>query len=470
MGGEIYEAMKMKHTVQAALFIVLFLFLSCTNEKKNTTLIVEKSPEYLIDDVILRSNENIYHPKLMNENIVFSLSQVHSGYFNLSLGSYNTSLFLSPGDSLIISGSFLSANNKTIQGINSMLSNYLVINENLNGEWSSHINWDSVYRLNPEDFMRTIDSAYEIRVNQLEYFIDSANVQDEIFLSTERKRIQYEMHIEKNRYYRDHKFLTGKIPELTSSFDNYLQEVNFNDSKLLHLESYRDFLYSFFERVGLEQKARLKSEKGFTHFAFQEAISTISDTRVMDFVLYRIMDVHLNETPIDSLGHLIEKFNNYCKNEKYKKRINQYYMKLERLKSGNPAPEFNFPDKDGNIRSLSEFRGKLVYIDVWNSNCSPCFKEIPYLEELINRYQGKDIVFLEISFDKSKELWESTLNKHQFKGIQLFAGGWTHQFGKDYLIYSNPRFILIGKEGNFIMAKAPRPSENIDKLIDKFLN
>jgi len=55
------------------------------------------------------------------------------------------------------------------------------------------------------------------------------------------------------------------------------------------------------------------------------------------------------------------------------------------------------------------------------------------------------------------------------KGKQHFAIGWNHQFGKDYLVYLSLRFILIDKDHNFIDAKAPKPSENIEGIINQYI-
>lgn len=53
------------------------------------------------------------------------------------------------------------------------------------------------------------------------------------------------------------------------------------------------------------------------------------------------------------------------------------------LSSGCEAPEFSLKDINGNQVRLSGFKGKYLYIDVWNSSCRPCFKEFPKMEELI---------------------------------------------------------------------------------------
>lgn len=198
-------------------------------------------------------------------------------------------------------------------------------------------------------------------------------------------------------------------------------------------------------------------------------MNTIKEPATKSYALYRIMDVHLNETPINKLGKLIVDFNRNCNNEKYRETINKYYSKLEKLKFGMPAPNFSFPDIDERMVSLKDFKGKLVYIDIWNSYCSPCFKEFPMLQQLIEKLDEQEIVFIGISYDSDKILWKKTMDEKNLKGIQLFANGWNSQFGKDYLVNSNPRFILIDKSGNFIDAKAPGPSGNIEEIINHYI-
>ncbi len=207
----------------------------------------------------------------------------------------------------------------------------------------------------------------------------------------------------------------------------------------------------------------------YTEAAFFKALELLSNTRIKNYMLYKIIDRHLSDTPPNDLGKLIDIFNKECDKKEYKEEINRYYPKLKRLKRGMPAPEFSFPDRNGKMVSLSDFKGKLVYVDVWNTYCSGCLREFPKLEKLMEKYKGKPIVFIGISYDSDEKLWKKTMKEKGLHGIQLFANGWRTQFGKDYLVYANPRFILIDKEGNFINAKAPKPSGNIEELIEQHL-
>ena len=55
---------------------------------------------------------------------------------------------------------------------------------------------------------------------------------------------------------------------------------------------------------------------------------------------------------------------------------------------GKELPDFSVRDIDGNIHTISDYRGKNVMIVLWATWCPPCLREIPHLialENIINR-------------------------------------------------------------------------------------
>ena len=45
------------------------------------------------------------------------------------------------------------------------------------------------------------------------------------------------------------------------------------------------------------------------------------------------------------------------------------------------------------MKHLADFKGKVIYIDLWATWCGPCIQESPAFEALGKKYVGKDIVF-----------------------------------------------------------------------------
>ena len=160
--------------------------------------------------------------------------------------------------------------------------------------------------------------------------------------------------------------------------------------------------------------------------------------------------------------------------EAFKSKLTEKYNKLKVLVEGKKSPAFAYKNTNGEIVSLADLKGNLVYIDVWATWCGPCKREIPFLKELEGEYKNKAIKFVSISIDKEKDhqKWLDMVEEKELKGIQLFADkDWSSSFVKGYAIDGIPRFILIDKEGNIISADAPRPSSNekIRNLINENL-
>ena len=146
---------------------------------------------------------------------------------------------------------------------------------------------------------------------------------------------------------------------------------------------------------------------------------------------------------------------------------------------GQPSPTFDkYLNIDGSETSLSDLKGKYVYVDVWATWCGPCKAEIPSLKKVEEAYHDKNIAFVSMSIDddrshggsweKAEEDWRAMVADKELKGIQIFAPkGWKSDFVTGFEIRGIPRFILIGPDGNVIDASAPRPSsDSLIKLFD----
>ena len=68
------------------------------------------------------------------------------------------------------------------------------------------------------------------------------------------------------------------------------------------------------------------------------------------------------------------------------------------LFKGQPAVPFTFKDITGKEVSLSDLKGKYVYIDVWATWCGPCKMMHPILEEVKKRL-GDKVIILKIDVD-----------------------------------------------------------------------
>lgn len=74
--------------------------------------------------------------------------------------------------------------------------------------------------------------------------------------------------------------------------------------------------------------------------------------------------------------------------------------KYEPLTVGKIAPDFELPDLvDKDVR-LSDFRGKVVFLNFWATWCKPCREEMPSMEVLYKNFERDGLVVLAISIDR----------------------------------------------------------------------
>ena len=69
------------------------------------------------------------------------------------------------------------------------------------------------------------------------------------------------------------------------------------------------------------------------------------------------------------------------------------------VKPGEPAPNFQLRDMNGQTVSLSDLRGKIVLVNFWATWCGPCRIEMPAMERLYRTYDRKDFEILAVSTD-----------------------------------------------------------------------
>jgi peroxiredoxin len=67
------------------------------------------------------------------------------------------------------------------------------------------------------------------------------------------------------------------------------------------------------------------------------------------------------------------------------------------LDVGDTALDFQFQDADGLAHSLSDFRGKPVMVCFWATWCGFCNKQLPFLQQLYDEWQGTELVMITIS-------------------------------------------------------------------------
>ena len=123
---------------------------------------------------------------------------------------------------------------------------------------------------------------------------------------------------------------------------------------------------------------------------------------------------------------------------------------------------------NNSVINLSDYKGQVVFVNLWATWCPPCIAEMPSIQELYNDYKN-EIVFLMVS-DENTETIERFLKKHNYD----FEIHQPISKSPDQLITNSiPRTFLIDKKGNILIDKSGAANWNSNKVretIDNLLN
>ena len=153
-----------------------------------------------------------------------------------------------------------------------------------------------------------------------------------------------------------------------------------------------------------------------------------------------------------------------CGNRNAKKSAETDTESTTLVKAGETAPDFTVELVDGSQLSLKELRGKVVLLNFWATWCPPCRQELTRVQkDIIDRFAGKEFVFLPVSRGEKRETVEAFREKT----------GYTFPMGLDsartvYDRYASnyiPRNFLIDKEGKVVLATVGYGEEEFDALI-----
>ncbi len=122
---------------------------------------------------------------------------------------------------------------------------------------------------------------------------------------------------------------------------------------------------------------------------------------------------------------------------------------------------------DGTKKQLSDFNGKVIFINLWATWCAPCVAEIPALQNLYNHYQGQ-VEFLFISNESLDEI--NSFIKKRNVNLPVYQPITNYPF--DFETNSLPTTFIIDKKGNIAVTKkgaAKWDSPRVRKILDQLI-
>lgn len=109
------------------------------------------------------------------------------------------------------------------------------------------------------------------------------------------------------------------------------------------------------------------------------------------------------------------------------------------------------------------YRGKVIYLDLWGTWCSPCLEMMQYMPGIKKQYTDKDVVFLYLAIKSPEAVWQKTIREYKMTGPAVvhyrLPDDLQDAFENKYRTASYPSYFLIDKTGKLISSNAPWPRD-----------
>jgi len=124
-------------------------------------------------------------------------------------------------------------------------------------------------------------------------------------------------------------------------------------------------------------------------------------------------------------------------------------MGLQPPKQRLESVDFELQDLSGETRSLSDFRGKVVFLNFWATWCGPCRFEMPSMERLYQRFKDAGLEIVAVNLQEDRSSVKRFVDEYDLSFPILLDT--TGRVGATYGARSIPTTYIVDREG-FVLA------------------
>jgi len=134
---------------------------------------------------------------------------------------------------------------------------------------------------------------------------------------------------------------------------------------------------------------------------------------------------------------------------------------------GKEPPAIPGTDFTGQPFDWSTYKGKVVLVDFWATNCPPCLAAMPHLKNLYTRYKDKGFEIVGVSFDEHPELPRTFTERNGLAWRQFMDKAPQPPVSEGYRVATIPALFLVGRDGK--IANADLINEELTNAIEQAL-
>ncbi|GGH00056.1 hypothetical protein GCM10011416_18190 [Polaribacter pacificus] len=451
-------------------FTSLIIFGSCQlSEQKTTTYFGGKIINPKSSYVLLFNQKKLIDSLPLDANNTFlgRYENIEEGFYTFFHGKENQYVYIQPNDSISIRLNTWDYDESLVFDGKGGEKNNLLIDFFLETEKDRRsYSFSSFFSLQPLEFKTKMDSVLAKKTEKITLFKKNNPELPKEYLNLLEVFAKYPIYNRVEYYPEVHRRRTGttEFPKTTAGFYNYRTNINLNDSTLINLRTYNEYVMS---RVYNTVYSKGVSNDNPDLFITELLASINKNINLEEIKNDLLRQVLLNYFVDNSTGDINkEAFYDFFKlstNIEDKKQIQRLLNDIKILHENQKLPDFHVIDYNKakqSIRKLTKNKNSVIFF--WNPKYYNSRSMVARMDFLTKKHPN--IYFISVK--------TTLINGHHTKGFDI-----KNQFyldeetaANDFLTSKFPRTLLVNKKGIIFNSFASFHKSIISKQIEELEN
>ncbi len=257
---------------------------------------------------------------------------------------------------------------------------------------------------------------------------------------------------------------------MTPGYYDFLRDPSMlNDQSAVGNEQFQEFLLNYVHHMAAQQKHQ-RTDPDFYPVCYALASKRLYGTMKL-LTLGRILQESFRFGHVRQSAAMLADYRSLDSRKLFLTALERDFGRHQALAIGSQAPDFRLVSATGDSVRLSSFQGKLVYLNFWKSTNGLCLRDLSYAQDLVKRFEGKNIVFVNVALDELEVPWRQLVTIKKLPGVQVrVVGGLRSEVAKAYNLSEVPTYLLLGEDGTILNPKPKRLSSRaaVDEINQSF--
>ena len=275
------------------------------------------------------------------------------------------------------------------------------------------------------------------------------------------------------REYKKYRYASIRLSTYMKDLWVFADEYFLHNSPQLNNPAYMSLFNSVFDNCMSPLKHFFPSTnflQGLKNKNFSQLVDSLmsmssnTNYKVAQLIALRgLYDLYYDYEPAQEL--IIQTINharNTIKDTNLRLIAQNIYNNITALRVGYQAPDFLLPNKIGIKRSLSNYRGKFIYLNFCHYQSIGCKEQMPLLKRY-SQSAPKDFKVITIMYGMDKKQFRRWLQEHKDYNWTFLNGQDNPHILRMYKVVAFPTYYLIDPDGKILMSPAPTPTENFEE-------